>query len=226
MSNIRIETCILGQISTNCYLVYNTDTKEAVIIDPGDNASYVSNKCGELGVVPKAIFLTHGHFDHILAVPELKQTFHADVYASEEEDPLLSDSKLNLSGGLRGPQTVFHADVSLKDGQELELLGTEWRVILTPGHTAGSCCFYLPEEGLIFAGDTLFNGSYGVINFPTGNVVSMVKSILNRLFELPEDTMVYTGHGIPTTLGMEKKGNPIYAVRDNILRVKGPDALK
>ena len=226
MSDIRIKTCVLGQVSTNCYLVYDENTKEGVVIDPADNAPYILNKCSELGINLTAVLLTHGHFDHIMAVPDVVRAFRVKVYAYETEDNMLADTKLNMTGGFRGPQTSLHADVLLHDGQELELLGTSWKVLFTPGHTAGSCCFYLPEEGIIFAGDTLVRGSYGRTDLPTGNTIRIVSSIVDILFNLPDDTMVYTGHGDPTTIGFEKQGNPVFAVRDNILRVKGPDAFK
>ena len=166
MSDIRIKTCVLGQVSTNCYLVYDEQTKEGVVIDPADNAPYILNTCSELGINLTAVLLTHGHFDHIMAVPDVLRAFRVKVYAYEAEENMLADTKLNMTGGFRGPQTSLHADVLLHDGQELELLGTRWKVLFTPGHTAGSCCFYLPDEGIIFAGDTLFCGSYGRTDLP------------------------------------------------------------
>lgn len=226
MSDIRIKTCVLGAVSTNCYLVYDEKTKEGVVIDPADNASYILNLCSELEVNITAILLTHGHFDHILAVPDIHRAFRVKIYASEAEDAMLADTKLNMTGGFRGPQISFHANVLLHEGDEFEMLGVKWRVLMTPGHTSGSCCFYLPDEGVLFAGDTLFRGSYGRTDLPTGNTIRIVSSIVDKLFELPEDTMVYTGHGDPTTIAFEKQGNPVFAVRDNILRVKGPDAFK
>lgn len=226
MSDIRIKTCVLGSVSTNCYLVYNENTREGAVIDPADNASYILNKCSELGLTLTAVLLTHGHFDHILAVPDVQRAFRAKIYAYEAEDAMLVNTKLNMSGGFRGPETSFHADVLLHDGEELELLGARWKVMFTPGHTAGSCCYYLPEEGVLFAGDTLFRGSYGRTDLPTGNTIRIVGSIVDKLFELPDDTMVYTGHGDPTTIAFEKQGSPVFSVRNKILEVKGPDAFK
>ena len=116
MSDIRIKTCVLGQVSTNCYLVYDEQTKEGVVIDPADNASYILNTCSELGINLTAVLLTHGHFDHIMAVPDVLRAFRVKVYAYETEENMLADTKLNMTGGFRGPQTSLHADVLLHDG--------------------------------------------------------------------------------------------------------------
>lgn len=209
MSNFRIKTCVLGAVSTNCYIVYNCETKEAVIVDPGDNGPYITNRCRELGVLPGAVLLTHGHFDHILAVPDLKRTFHIPVYALAEEDGMLADTGLNLSGTCESEPTSFHADELLRDGQEFELLGLTWRAVATPGHTSGSVCYYIPEEGVLLAGDTLFADSYGRTDLPTGSSAQIVESITQKLFALPEDTMVYPGHGDPTSIAHEKQYNPV-----------------
>ena len=181
MSNFRIKTMVLGMVSTNCYLVYNDDTKEGVVVDPADNGAYILNNCSELGVTPVAVLLTHGHFDHIIGVPEVKRAFHIPVYA----------------------------DVLVHDGDELELLGYKWKVIATPGHTAGSVSYYIPEEEVLLSGDTLFYESYGRTDLATGSSSDIADSLLNKLFVLPEDTMVYPGHGDPTTIGYEKEHNPI-----------------
>ena len=209
MSDMRVKTCVLGAVSTNCYLVYNESTKKAVIVDPADNAQFILNKCNELGITPEAILLTHGHFDHIMAAEDVRRSFHIKIYASETEDAMLSDSGLNLSGGWAGKQTSFHADVLLKDGDELELIGFRWKVIETPGHTTGSVCYYVPEEEVVFSGDTLFCESYGRTDLPTGSSSQMVSSLLDKFFALPDDTMAYPGHGDTTTIGYEKKNNPI-----------------
>lgn len=209
MSNIRIETWVLGAVSTNCYLVYNEDSKEAVVVDPAGNYPFISNKCRELGVTPSAVLLTHGHFDHMLAAPEIRRAFQLKIYASETEDAMLADPGLNLSERFQGMPLGFHADEFVTDGQELTFLGVTWQVLETPGHTAGSVCYYIPEERLLLAGDTLFRESYGRTDFPTGSSSQMVHSILDRLFVLPDDTTVYPGHGELTSIGYEKQCNPM-----------------
>lgn len=209
MSDFRMKTCVLGQVSTNCYLIYNEGTKEAVVVDPADNAAYILNKCRELGITPVAVLLTHGHFDHILAVQDLRRAFRCKVYAGMEEDAMLQDPSLNLSGTFGGDQIGLEADYLLRDGEELDLIGFRWKVIFTPGHTAGSVCYLVGSEGALLSGDTLFADSLGRTDLPTASSSAIVKSILERLFVLPEDTMVYPGHGDPTTIGHEKQYNPV-----------------
>lgn len=211
MSDFRIKTCVLGDVSTNCYILYEQGKKEAVVVDPADNGAYILNKLKELDLIPEAVLLTHGHFDHILAVEDIRRAFHCKVYAHMDEEALLKDPSLNLSGTLGTDQMGLNVDVLLRDGGELKLLGLNWKVIATPGHTAGSVCYWIPEENVLISGDTLFAESLGRTDLPTGNTSAIVKSILEKLLALPEDTMVYPGHGDPTTIGHEKQYNPVAA---------------
>ena len=209
MGKIEITKKVLGICATNCYTMGDTDTREAVIIDPGDRADILIKDWKDRNWHPQAVLLTHGHFDHIIGVPEVKRAFHIPVYASETEDAMLADTSINLSCHVPGKQTSFHADVLVHDGDELELLGYKWKVIATPGHTAGSVSYYIPEEEVLLSGDTLFYESYGRTDLATGSSSDIADSLLNKLFVLPEDTMVYPGHGDPTTIGYEKEHNPI-----------------
>lgn len=209
MSDFRIKTCTVGQIGTNCYLIYREDLKKAVVVDPGDNGGYLLNRCRELGITPEAIVLTHGHFDHIMAVEDVRRAFaEVKLYAAEKEEKLLGDPGLNLSVSY-GSGISLRVDYSVKEGDVLELAGMMWKVIETPGHTSGSICLYIETEGILIAGDTLFAESLGRTDFPTGSSAAIVKSIKERLFVLPEDTIVYPGHGEPTTIGHEKTHNPV-----------------
>jgi len=213
MSDFRIQTYVLGGVSTNCYLIFNKNTREAVVADPADNAAYVLNKCRELEVTPVAILLTHGHFDHILAVKDICRAFPCTVYAGREEERLLQDPSLNLSGSIGTEQTGIEADVLVKDNDVISLIGFEWKVLETPGHTAGSVCYYVESERVLISGDTLFANSLGRTDLPTGDERAIVQSITEKLLTLPEDTMVYPGHGEVTTIRHEKQYNPVAMYR-------------
>lgn len=209
MSDLRIRTCPLGMLGTNCYIVYHDRTKQAVIIDPADDSGHILTVCRELGLQPEAILLTHGHFDHIGAAEELRLSGGMKIYAGAEEDCLLRDPALNLTGMYGTPKAVIAADCLLKDQEELQLIGFTWRTLGTPGHTAGSVCYYLETEGVLLSGDTLFAESLGRSDFPTGNSAQIVRTIREQLFSLPDETMVYPGHGEPTSIGHEKEFNPV-----------------
>ncbi|MBS5065859.1 MAG: MBL fold metallo-hydrolase [Hungatella hathewayi] len=209
MGDLRIKTCVLGMVSTNCYIVYRE--KEAVVIDPADNGAYIVNQCRELGVMPVAVLLTHGHFDHIMAVDDLRK-LSLPVYAGADEEGLLGDTSLNLSASF-GHSFTTRADHYVKDGEMFSLLGKTWKVIATPGHTSGSVCYLVDDEDVLFSGDTLFAESLGRTDFPTGSSSQIVASITEKLFPLRDDIMVYPGHGEPTTIGHEKQYNPVAAYR-------------
>ncbi len=191
MSEIRIKTLVVGMVGTNCYLVYDHETKRAAVIDPGDGAGQIANMAISLGLKPEAILLTHGHFDHIMAAKDL------------------TDGRKSLVAGyFREPYTIT-PDVTVKEGDELSIAGFTWKVFETPGHTIGSCCYYIEKESVLFSGDTLFAGSYGRIDFPTGSGRQIAESVRRLLSTLPDDTMVYPGHMDTTTIGFEKKYNPL-----------------
>ncbi|NBH71319.1 MBL fold metallo-hydrolase [Clostridiaceae bacterium] len=209
MSDLRIQTYVLGGVSTNCYLMFHNKTRQAVVVDPADNGAYVLNKCRELEVTPTAILLTHGHFDHIMAVEDICRAFPCQVYAGREENLLLQDPSMNLSGSMGTEQIGIEADVLVRDGEVLSLIGFEWKVLETPGHTAGSVCYYLESEKVLISGDTLFADSLGRTDLPTGDSRAIVRSITEKLLTLPEDTMVYPGHGEVTTIGHEQRYNPV-----------------
>ena len=206
---MQIERFIVGMVGTNCYVVSNEETSECFLVDPGAYSDKVIAYIREHELKPQAILLTHGHFDHIMAVDDIRRAFHCKVYVHMDEAELLRDPSMNLSGTMGTEQFSMEADELLRDGQSLKLLDCEWKVMATPGHTKGSVCYYLDSEEVLFSGDTLFAESLGRTDLPTGSVQQIVRSIAERLFELPEDTMVYPGHGEPTTIGHEKKYNPV-----------------
>lgn len=195
-------------IGTNCYLVINEETKESVMVDPGAYPAKVKNAVKEQGLKLKAVLLTHAHFDHIMGLSDVMEDVKVPVYVEEADLPMMTDGESNLSstyvrGGYR-----FEEAVSVSDGQQLEIAGFQFRVIHTPGHTPGGCCYYMEQEGVLFSGDTLFQTSVGRSDFPGGSASALVRSVKEKLLVLPEETHVYPGHMEETTIGYEKLHNP------------------
>ncbi len=197
----------VGQVATNCYFAINEETKEMLVIDPGDSAQMLAEKIKKEGLKPKAVLLTHGHFDHAMAAEELAELFGIPVYAHEAEKDTLEDSGKNVSI-MVGRRDSYHADVYVRDGEILELAGMELKVLHTPGHTAGGCCYYLEKEKVLFSGDTLFCQSVGRTDFPGGSMSKLVRSIKEKLMALPDEVRVYPGHMGLTTIGTERARNP------------------
>ena len=208
MADIKIQNLILGMVATNCYFLQNPDTKEILLVDPADGADAVEQKVRALDGKPVAILLTHGHFDHIMAADALRKRYGIPVYAHELEEAVLEDAGLNLSANWSHSFSM-KADRLVKEGDILQLAGYEIRVLHTPGHTVGSCCYFFPEQKVLISGDTLFYHSYGRTDFPTSSMTDMVKSVRRLLTELPENTAVYPGHDMATSIDMEKRYNPL-----------------
>lgn len=207
MRAIHIKTLVLGWVKTNCYIVKDRESQEVVVIDPGADAHIIDEYLKENDLECKAIFLTHGHFDHITGAPELKAYTRAPIYAHENEFGLLSDPRLNASAQI-GERVSIYPDIALKDKDELSVAGLSWQVIYTPGHTGGGVCYYLPDQGTIFSGDTLFYESIGRTDLPTGNHEMLIESINDKLMVLSDNIELYPGHGRPTTIGHERSYNP------------------
>ncbi|WP_312430294.1 MBL fold metallo-hydrolase [Lacrimispora sp.] len=213
MSDFRIKTCPVGQLGTNCYVIYRESLKKAVIVDPGADGAYILDLCRELSLIPEAILLTHGHFDHILAVKDIKEAFpDVKIYAGKQEKEMLAEPSVNLSSSFGMAYTVY-ADGYEEDGALLILAGMTFKVLFTPGHTKGSVCYLIESENILISGDTLFLESLGRTDFPTGSQSQILSSIKERLFVLPDDTLVYPGHGEATTIGHEKVYNPVALYR-------------
>lgn len=207
MKKFQIETLILGMVSTNCYIAKNKETGGILIVDPADYAGRVIARIAEIGGTPEVILLTHGHFDHVGAAQELKEYYGIPVCCLDKETEILTDVSKNLSM-MGGRGFTVNADRLFRDGETAELAGVSVRVIHTPGHTCGSTCYYIEEEQVLFSGDTLFCCSVGRTDFPTGSMRQIHDSIHEKLFVLPEDTMVFPGHDQATSIGYEKKYNP------------------
>lgn len=207
MKKFRIETLVLGMMATNCYLAVNKETKAALIIDPAAQPERIVQKIADLGAAPEAILLTHGHFDHTGAADALRKKYDIPVCALDKEQEILTDTGKNLSV-MCGRGFTVSADRYFCDGESLELAGTSVKVLHTPGHTAGGACYYLEEEAVLFSGDTLFRCSVGRTDFPTGSMSRLHDSIHERLFVLPDETIVFPGHDQASEIGYEKRYNP------------------
>ena len=204
---MRIKKFVIGMIGTNCYVVSNEETKACFLVDPAVCDPNMVSYIKEEGLDLQAILLTHGHFDHIMGIDDVRKEFPVPVYASEKEKEVLQDAGLNLSKAYGGGYT-FSGATYVRDGQMLDIAGMKIRVIETPGHTEGGCCYYIAEEEVLFSGDSLFRASIGRTDFPTGSSSQLVRAVRDKLLVLPEDTMVYPGHMDETTIGYERKYNP------------------
>ena len=196
-----------ASISSNTYIYYDEQTLAGVVIDPGVGARKVIEAIESNSIVIKHILLTHGHYDHVAAVPEIKNRYKADVCSLKEENEILQNPIFNVSI-LMGRYIKIVADKFLCDGEEINVGAGTLRVIHTPGHTVGGACYYDARNRVVFVGDTLFNESIGRTDFFTGDFNSIISSIKLKLFLLPDDVMVYCGHGERTTIGHEKTRNP------------------
>lgn len=205
--SIKIGSMVMGYGATNCYFVYDDEKKSAIIFDPPGDGEGIYNSLKAHDIKVEAIFLTHGHYDHIMGVNELRNASGAKVYASKLEEDVLLDANLNVSEQIGRAYTV-KADVFLEDEEIVEIAGLKIKVISTPGHTKGSCCYYFENEKYLIAGDTLFAGSCGRFDLPTGSGGALSRSIKDKLMKLPDDVMVYPGHGEYSTIGDERKYNP------------------
>ncbi len=207
MGEIKIGRMVLSICQTNCYFLYREDTKKCIVVDPADQGGHIYRALTGNGFEIAGILLTHGHFDHIWGVRELKELSGAKVYALEEERELLGNARKNVSAQA-GRACTLEADAYVTDGQSLTIADMTCQVIATPGHTAGGCCYYFAEAGFLLSGDTLFADSVGRTDLPTGSMGTLVRSIKDKLFVLPQQVKVYPGHGDATTVGYEKKYNP------------------
>ncbi len=213
MAGLKIGRLMLGICQTNCYFIYQDseqmqqDGKAVIFIDPADRGDYIYETLQNNGFRVAGILLTHGHFDHIWGAEKLRELSGARIYAYEGEKEVCEDARINISESA-GRSCTLKVDQYLKDGQEITIADMTCQVIATPGHTEGSCCYYFPEDKMLISGDTLFQESVGRTDFPTGSMSTLVRSIKEKLFILPEDVKVYPGHGESTDIGYEKNNNP------------------
>lgn len=192
---------------TNCYIVADEESKEAMVIDPGAEVDKVIEMLDILGVNLKYIFLTHCHADHIGAVDQLQGVKGGKVLISRADSTGLYDESISLTYYTETHNPELEADSRIDDGDLIHIGDIEFRVIATPGHTKGGLCLYCLHEDMIFTGDTIFSGTWGRTDLPTGSMEDIMDSIVNRILVLPENTIIYPGHGKSTMIKEEK---PIY----------------
>ncbi len=201
-----IHRLVIGELQTNCYIWADEKTKNAIIIDAPANAEKIISTSEKYGYTITDIILTHGHFDHILALSELKKRTNANLSVFEKTPKFLLDRTLNLCHYVNAEYSPSEPDKLLYDGDVIDYFGNKISIIHTPGHTDDSICL-LCEDTLI-SGDTLFNLSVGRWDHPTGDMQTELSSITEKLMTLPDETAVYPGHGFSTTIGKERANNP------------------
>lgn len=203
---MKIKTVVVGMLSTNCYILYDENTNRGIVIDPGADAPRIINEIEKEDISIEYVIFTHAHFDHILAYHGLKEKYeNIKLIIGEKEKEALGDEKINLAAFSRMPYKVIKEDITVKDGEYIELDNVKLKVIETPGHTKGGISLFDGEN--LFSGDVLFYNSIGRTDFPTGNYNEEIETIENILFKLPDETIVYPGHGETTTIGYEKENN-------------------
>lgn len=203
---MKLLSLIVGQLGVNCYIPYCEQTRHCAVIDPGDRAEKILALIEKNSLSLKYILLTHGHFDHIGAVNELKEQTGAQVVVHHEDLDMIMDPDKNLSSYVGSKHIKVSADLMVEDGMALQIGNITLEVIHTPGHTRGGVSYL--GEGLLFTGDTLFAGSVGRTDLPGGNHHTLIKSIKEKVLSLNDNLIIYPGHGPKSTLGQERTSNP------------------
>lgn len=204
---MRIVQIPNGVFAENCYLVVDEPAGACAIVDPGEEAGLILHKLKETGAKPVAIWLTHAHVDHVLGVPEIAEETGAPVWLHPADRPLYDAVPEQAAWfGLAAPLALPAPERHMVHGEQLHVGDLRFDVRHAPGHSPGSVCLLGP--GVVFSGDVLFAGSIGRTDLPGGDFETLIASIERELLPLPDDTIVYSGHGPETTIGRERRTNP------------------
>ncbi len=202
------ETFPVGPLQCNCTILGDETTREAIVVDPGDNISQIIALLNKHALTVKQILVTHAHIDHIAGAQQLKKLTGAPILYNQKDLPLVA--MMDVQAGWLGIATpdVAPPDADLSNGLPIKFGSIQGEVLHTPGHTQGSSCLYLPKESLLLAGDTLFAGSVGRTDLPGGDTRTLIQSIHDKLLPLPDKTLVIPGHGDFTSIEAERETNP------------------
>lgn len=205
---LSVHVLEVGPLAVNCYVVAHEGSKRALVVDPGDEGDRILRAVERIGCAVERILLTHGHFDHVGAVAYLRARTGAPVHVHPDDAERMQSAGMQaLMFGLRVAAPP-PPDVLVRDGDEIGFCGVTFRVAHTPGHTPGCVCFL--ADGMAFVGDLIFAGSIGRTDLPGGDYETLISSVETKIFPLPEDTVVFPGHGPATTVGEEKRSNPFF----------------
>ncbi len=206
---MRIETVVVGPLEVNCYIIWDAETKEGAVIDPGAEGKRIIRILEVEGITPLYIINTHGHVDHIGANKDLKEAFpEAKLIIHPKDIPLLENAMNSFIAPMVGAKPSPEPDETFEEGDTVKFGSVELKVIHTPGHTPGSVCLYNEEKGIMFTGDTLFAGSVGRVDLPMAEPEKLIPSIKEKILIYPDDTVILPGHGPESTIGQEKRYNP------------------
>jgi glyoxylase-like metal-dependent hydrolase (beta-lactamase superfamily II) len=208
---VDVRTFTVGPVAENCFVARRDGADRALIVDPGDEPGRILEAVEALGVKVDAILVTHCHFDHIGAVAPVAEATGAPVYCPEIEVPVLADIMSYVPWPGFGPYESYDADETVAGGESLALAGLDIEVLFTPGHSPGHVTYAIPDQGALFSGDVLFQGSVGRTDLPGGDGPTLMESIRTLVDGYPPETTVYPGHMAITTLGDERASNPFLA---------------
>ncbi|MGL6173629.1 MAG: MBL fold metallo-hydrolase [Cellulosilyticaceae bacterium] len=213
---MKIDRLTVGMLQEHTYFIIDEVSKKAFIVDPGAEAQRILDKIANDGLAVQAIILTHGHFDHIGAAVEIREALGCPIVIHECGKAYIGNADYNLSSVFGREDVTFEADQYVNKGDKLSLEGTDiaLEVVFAPGHTLDGVAYYSEADGVAFVGDIIFSGSVGRTDNPGGDMGTLLKSIRENIFTLPGETVLYPGHGGPTTVKQEKNTNPFFNIYD------------